>query len=96
MSSRYVSARNRPSDAGQIIWPGPKIEPSLPCCPVSAHKKTGQRPVFSFHIPYGNAEVSSSPADALKSTDIITLSAVMVKMENTNSLRAHTRSSEAL
>ena len=45
--------------------------------------------------PYG-AFVSSSSAGTLKSRDIMTLRAVMVKIENTNSLRAQTVSSTAL
>ncbi len=45
--------------------------------------------------PYG-AYVSSSSLGTLKSRDIMTLRAVMVKIENTNSLRAQTVSSTAL
>ncbi len=45
--------------------------------------------------PYG-AYVSSSSVGTLKSRDIMTLNAVMVKIENTNSLRAQTVSSTAL
>lgn len=45
--------------------------------------------------PYG-AYVSSNSVGTLKSRDIITLNAVMVKIENTNSLRAQTVSSTAL
>jgi len=44
---------------------------------------------------YG-AYVSSNSVGTLKSRDIITLNAVMVKIENTNSLRAQTVSSTAL
>ena len=45
--------------------------------------------------PYG-AYVSNSSVGTLKSRDIMTLNAVMVKIENTNSLRAQTVSSTAL
>lgn len=45
--------------------------------------------------PYG-AYVSNNSLGTLKSRDIMTLNAVMVKIENTNSLRAQTVSSTAL
>ncbi len=65
----------------------------------SGNKKKGREIlalVRSNGLTYQTLVSRSLEAGAIKSTDIITLSAVMATMENTNSLRAQTLSFEVL